>query len=156
MSRMLRQPRISPQAPSAFFADGRAMRPPAPGTVARGHLPLGVASEEEAALLVNPLPVTAPVLARGRRAFQDRCALCHGPLGTGQGSLGAAYGATPANLQSRALREAPDGKLYWTLVNGKDAMPGQGKDLDVDTRWAVVHYVRALQRAQNARDEDLP
>ena len=113
-------------------------------------------SEAEAALLVNPLPVTAAVLERGRRCFQVRCALCHGPLGHGQGSLGPAYGAQPADLHTEAIRAYPDGRLYWTLVMGKDAMPGQGKELDHDQRWAVVHYLRALQRAQQARPEDLP
>jgi len=34
-------------------------------------------------------------------------------------------------------------------------MPAYAADLSVDQRWAVVHYVRALQRAQNAKDEDL-
>ena len=156
ISHLLRQPRVKPQAPSPLFADGRAMRVPVAGTVARGHLPLGVQSEAEAALLVNPLPVTAAVLERGRRCFQVRCALCHGPLGHGQGSLGPAYGAQPADLHTEAIRAYPDGRLYWTLVMGKDAMPGQGKELDHDQRWAVVHYLRALQRAQQARPEDLP
>ena len=38
---------------------------------------------------------------------------------------------------------------------GKNAMPSHAADLSETQRWAVVHYVRALQRAQNAKDEDL-
>jgi len=35
-------------------------------------------------------------------------------------------------------------------------MPSYGADLDDDERWAVVDYVRVLQRALNAKDEDIP
>ena len=38
---------------------------------------------------------------------------------------------------------------------GKNAMPSYAADLDNDDRWAAVHYIRILQRAQNAKDEDL-
>lgn len=156
ITHMLDQPRADAQAASSFFADGRAMRLPVAGTVARGKLPNAPGTQEEAANLVNPLPRTPEVLALGRAAFTVRCALCHGPVGDGVGSLGAAYGAKPANLHAPQFRAYPDGKLHWVIVNGKNAMPSQAADLDQDQRWAVVHYVRALQRAQNAKDEDLP
>lgn len=149
------QPRLNPQAPSTFFRDRHGMQQPVAGTVARGHLPIGVASQEEAAFLVNPLPRTADVFAMGRKAFANRCAVCHGALGNGVGSLTAAYGAKPANLQAQRFREYPDGKIYWAISMGKNAMPSHAADLSETQRWAVVHYVRALQRAQNASDEDL-
>jgi mono/diheme cytochrome c family protein len=152
---MLDQPRLNPQQGTSFFRDGRAMRMPVPGTVARGYLPLGVGSQEEAAALVNPLPRTRAVLERGKAAFIQRCAVCHGPLGTGSGSLTPAYGGTPANLQAEQFRNAPDGKIFWVISKGKKAMPAHEADLTPDQRWAVVHYVRALQRAQNAKDADL-
>lgn len=149
------QPKVNAQQGSAFFADGRAMRLPVTGTVARGHLPLGVKSQDEAASLVNPLPRTPTTLDLGRKVFMDRCAVCHGPLGNGQGSLTAAYGAKPANFHTQQFRDTKDGQIYWVVVNGKNAMPGHAADLTEDQRWAVVHHVRALQRAQNAKDEDL-
>ena len=155
MVHMLEQPRLNPQMADSFFKDGRGMQMPVAGTVARGYLPLAVASQEEAASLVNPLPRTRDVFARGREAFRRRCAVCHGPLGNGVGSLTAAYLAKPANLQARPFLEYPDGKIYWAIVMGKNAMPSHAADLSETERWAVVHYVRALQRAQNAKDEDL-
>jgi len=155
MKYMQDQPRLNAQKPSGFFKDGFGMRLPVPGTVARGHLPLGVASQEEAAQLVNPLPLTKEVLLKGRNAYKNRCEVCHGPVGNGVSSLTAAYGAKPANLQSQQFRDYPDGKIYWAVAVGKNAMPAHAADLDVSQRWAVVHYVRALQRAQNAKDEDL-
>ncbi len=155
MSYMQDQPRLSAQQGSAFFQDGRGMRMPVAGTVARGYLPSATGSQEEAATLPNPVPRTKEVFAIGRAAFSDRCALCHGALGDGVGSLTAAYGAKPANLQAQQFRDYPDGKIYWAIVNGKNAMPGHAADLTEQQRWAVVHYVRALQRAQNAKDDDL-
>ncbi len=155
MSHMQEQPRLDPQSPSQFFRNGIGMRPPVPGTVARNHLPMGVDTQEEAAILVNPLPRTSAVLEEGKRGFTNHCAVCHGPLGNGVPSLTAAYGAKPANLISQQFRDMPDGKVYWTLVRGKGAMPSYAYDLSEKERWAVVHYVRVLQRAQNARPEDL-
>ena len=155
MSHMQDQPRLGAQQGNAFFKDGRGMRMPVQGTVARGYLPLGVATQAEAAAIPNPLPRTQAVFALGKAAFTDRCAVCHGALANGVGSLTAAFNAKPANLQAQQFRDYPDGKIYWVIVNGKNAMPGHAADLTLDQRWAVVHHVRALQRAQNAKDEDL-
>ena len=91
----------------------------------------------------------------GHKVYANRCEVCHGALANGLGSLTAAYGGKPANLQSQQFRDYPDGKLYWAIVNGKNAMPSHAPYLTEQERWAVVHYVRALQRAQNAKDEDL-
>ena len=156
MSHILEQPRLNPQAPSTFFRDGHGMQLPVPGTVARGFLPFPARTPEAAAGMVNPLPVTRAVLARGRSEYQVRCAVCHGALGDGVSTLTAAYGAKPANLLAPANLALSDGRIYGTIVLGKNAMPSYAADLAEDDRWAVVHYVRALQRAQHAKDEDLP
>jgi mono/diheme cytochrome c family protein len=156
VSHMLDQPRLDPQRPSDFFRDGHGMQRPVAGTVARGFLPVRLASPQAAAALVNPLPRTPEVLATGRAQYQVRCALCHGVLGNGIPTLSAAYGAKPANLTTPAVRQDPDGTLYGVIVLGKNAMPSYAADLPEADRWAVIHYLRALQRAQNARDEDLP
>jgi len=156
IAHMLEQPKVNAQEGSSFFTDGRAMRTPVPGTVARGYLPGPVSTQDQAASLANPLPRTREVLALGRKVFMVRCALCHGPLANGVGSLGSAYGGKAANLQAPQFLAYSDGRIHWAIVNGKNAMPSQAADLDPEERWAVVHYVRALQRAQNAKDEDLP
>ncbi len=155
MVNMQDQPRLNAQKPSSFFKDGHGMQRPVAGTVARGHLPTATGKQEEAASLVNPLPRTKEVFEVGRKAYHNRCEVCHGALGNGVGSLTAAYGGKPANLQAQQFRDYPDGKIYWAIVNGKNAMPSHAADLTDAQRWSVVHYVRALQRAQNAKDEDL-
>jgi mono/diheme cytochrome c family protein len=152
---MQNQPKLVPQKASAFFTDGHGMQLPVGGTVARGHMPYPFATPEEAAALVNPLPRTREVLETGRKAWNNHCTVCHGVLGDGVPTLTAAYGAKPANLQARAFRDSPDGTLYHVIMVGKNAMPSYAADLTEEERWAIVHYVRVLQRAQNARDEDL-
>jgi mono/diheme cytochrome c family protein len=152
---MLDQPRLDPQRENSFFKDGAGMRMPVPGTVARGHLPFTVPSQEEAAALANPLPRTGNVLKKGRQAFATYCSVCHGILGNGVPTLTSAYGAKPANLLSQQIRDDQDGKIYYVIMLGKNAMPSYAADLSEDERWSVVHYVRVLQRALNAKDEDV-
>ena len=151
------QPKLNAFRESSFFADGRGMRPAVAGTVARGHLPPAFATPEEAGILLsNPLPLTQALSERGRRVFNDHCAICHGTVGNGVPLLSRAYGGKPGNFLSNEIRARPDGHYFGVLMLGKNAMPGYAADLDEDDRWAAVHYIRILQRAQNAKDEDLP
>jgi mono/diheme cytochrome c family protein len=155
MVHMLDQPRLSPQRESAFFRDGFGMRPPVEGTVARGHLPYPFRTQDEAAALVNPLPRSAEVLKLGKKVFTNHCAVCHGALGDGTPTLTQAYGAKPANLIAKNIAEVPDGKIYHAIAAGKSAMPSYAADISEDERWAAAHYVRVLERSQNATEEDL-
>jgi mono/diheme cytochrome c family protein len=156
MLHMHNQPKLNAFRESAFFADGRGMRPSVAGTVARGHLPQAFATPEEAGtLLSNPLPLTQSVAERGRKVFNDHCAICHGTVGNGVPLLSRAYGGKPGNFLSNEIRARPDGHYFGVLMLGKNAMPSYAADLDKDDRWAAVHYIRILQRAQNAKDEDL-
>jgi mono/diheme cytochrome c family protein len=155
MKHMQDQPRLNAQKGSTFFKDGHGMQLPVAGTVARGYLPTATGTQDAAATLVNPLPRTRDVFALGHKVYANRCEVCHGAIGNGVGSLTAAYGGKAANLQAQQFRDYPDGKIYWAIVNGKNNMPSHAPYLSESERWAVVHYVRALQRAQNAKDEDL-
>jgi mono/diheme cytochrome c family protein len=150
------QPKLNAFRESGFFADGRGMRPAVTGTVARGHLPPAFATPEEAGILLsNPLSLTQAIAERGRRVFNDHCAICHGTVGNGVPLLSRAYGGKPGNFLSNEIRARPDGHYFGVLMLGKNAMPSYAADLDTDDRWAAVHYIRILQRAQNAKDEDL-
>jgi mono/diheme cytochrome c family protein len=156
MIRVHDQPKLNAFHESSFFADGRGMRPAVAGTVARGHLPAAFKTPEEAGkLLSNPLPLTQRTAERGRKVWNDHCAICHGVVGDGVALLSRAYGGKPANLLANSVRQQPDGYLYGVIMLGKNAMPSYAPDLDESDRWSVVHYVRILERSQNAKDEDL-
>jgi cytochrome c553 len=156
MTHMLNQPRLDPQQESNFFKDGFGMRMPAAGTIARGHIPYTIKNQDDASMLANPLPRSEPVLKKGREDFMTFCSVCHGVLGDGKTSLTTAYGAKPANLDSQTFRDYKDGKIYHVIVMGKNSMMPYSSELGEDERWSVVHYIRALQRAYDAKDEDIP
>jgi mono/diheme cytochrome c family protein len=156
MVHMHDQPKLNAFRTSGFFADGRGMKPAVAGTVARGHLPPAFSKPEEAGqILANPVALTKQLAARGRKVFNDHCAVCHGTVGDGVALLSRAYGAKPGNFMTADMQKQPDGYIYGVLMLGKNAMPSYAADLDESDRWAVVHYVRILQRSQNAKDEDL-
>ncbi|MDM7997871.1 MAG: DUF3341 domain-containing protein [Acidobacteriota bacterium] len=155
MVHMLEQPRLDPQQSSGFFRDNFGMRMPVAGTVMRESPPYTIANEDTAQELVNPLPRTESVLRQGKQAYAHYCLVCHGMLGDGALTLTAAYGAKPANLVSKSMMALEDGRIYHTIMAGKNAMPAYVSDLNENERWAAVHYVRVLQRALNAKESDI-
>ena len=156
------QPKHRPQAASDFFADGRSDRTPAARTVARGmlrdddHLHLGKAADGSfAAKLPAAVAVDFALLERGRDRYQVFCAPCHGSLGDGNGMTKRyGMGATPTFHDPR-LRTMPDGEIFNTITNGKNTMMPYADKLSPEDRWAVVAFVRALQRAQQGTVADV-
>lgn len=103
-----------------------------------------------------PFPVTMATLERGRERYQIQCAVCHGATGAGNG-IATKYGLVGvANLHQQRLRDMTDGEIYNTIANGKNTMLGYGGVIQVPDRWAIVAYLRALQRSQNATLNDVP
>lgn len=161
---MKRQPKYRPQADSKFFADGRADRQPVEHTVMRGmlreddHLNRG---KDTAGAFARGFPVALTVdlkfLERGRDRYAIYCLPCHGAVGDGQGiTKQYGMGATPTYHDDR-LRKMPEGEIFNTITVGspnKNMLPYADK-LAPEDRWAVVAYVRALQRAQQGTVADV-
>ncbi len=179
------QPKYEAQAASALFPDGRATRPAVPGTVAVGELSdddhfylgyrgePGAAAEEQGAAgdqreYFDTFPPQVQgrldeLMYRGRERFGIYCAPCHGLLGDGQGmtSLRALERqepdwVLPTSVHSGNVRAQPVGQLFHTITNGLGKMPAYAAQIPVEDRWAIVLYLRALQRSQNASIEDVP
>jgi mono/diheme cytochrome c family protein len=53
------------------------------------------------------------------------------------------------------VRTWPDGAVYHVISEGQNVMPGYAAQIGRDDRWAVVHYLRVLQRAHFAKESDL-
>ncbi len=102
-----------------------------------------------------PFEVTPEVMARGQERFLINCAVCHGATGNGKGVTSNYGWPNIANYHDKRIVEMADGEIYNTITNGKNTMMGYGANLSVEDRWAIVSYVRALQRAQNAKLEDV-
>lgn len=160
---MDQQQRFDAQEANRFFEDGRAMRRPVAGTVARGFLKEDVEFWEgrtETGSFVESIPmdVTMELMERGRDRYDVYCSVCHGLSGDGNGIIMTGdYGYVQApTYHSDFLRAEPDGYLYDVVRNGVRTMWGYGQQVPAADRWAIVAYVRALQRSQHAAESDVP
>ncbi len=103
-----------------------------------------------------PIPVTGELMERGKQRFNITCAMCHGPTAAGNG-ITKQYGlATVVTLQDERIRKMADGEIFNTITNGKNTMLAYGPNIIVADRWAIIAYLRALQRSQNATEADVP
>lgn len=103
-----------------------------------------------------PMAVTPQFMLRGEQRFNINCAVCHGPTAAGNG-IAKQYGlATVASLQDERIRNMPDGEIFNTITHGKNTMMSYGPNVTVQDRWAIIAYLRALQRSQNATIGDVP
>jgi mono/diheme cytochrome c family protein len=176
---MVRQNKVRPQTPSELFPDHYASRPYPENTVAHtapykvngevvtvdgqpvyayedtpmttGHVP-GKTNFVE----LNPLPITRQLLERGQQRYQINCLPCHGPLGDGKGITSKFGMSGMANFHDQRLVNMPDGEIFNTITHGKNLMGPYGANVVVEDRWAIIAYVRALQRSQLASVEDVP
>jgi mono/diheme cytochrome c family protein len=103
-----------------------------------------------------PLPVTRELMERGQQRFNITCAMCHGASAAGN-VITKQYGlATVISLQDDRIRKMSDGEIFNTITNGKNTMMPYGPNLVVADRWAIIAYLRALQRSQHAAIADVP
>jgi len=166
------QPRYRAQDPSELFADQRAMRPFPDGTVPRGqrsldeHLQFGLGEDGWATTFPDEVPLNRATLQRGRERFNIYCSPCHGESGDGRGmvalraqelmEVGKATWVMPTAFHDPTVLEKPVGNLFNTITNGIRTMPAYGPQIPVKDRWAIVAWVKALQRSQVATWDDLP
>lgn len=170
------QAKYQPQGENHFFPDERDDRPVVPGTVVRGYgwnLPEVFSSDIEYMPAQNPglfsgknqnnewleefpIEVTHELMELGQKKFNMFCYLCHGKSGDGNG-ITRQYGmvATSSYHDERLIKMA-HGEIFNTITNGKGQMGAYGSKLTPKERWAVIAYVRALQRAYTATIEDVP
>jgi mono/diheme cytochrome c family protein len=154
---MMVQNKLKAEQPSDFFKDGIGMRRPVEGTVARGFLPYpyaGMNADSVPRFLINPLPATKEVIARGKERFLTFCSPCHGNFARGDSRLQGQF-PNPPTLHSDLVRSWPDGRIYHIITEGQNAMPSYAAQIPREDRWAIIHYLRVLQRAQNAKESDL-
>ncbi len=160
---MENQEKYKPQSSSPLFSDGRSNRRPPAGVVARGHLkdndilntgftPAGLYTGK------NPLPVSEELLKTGQARFNTYCTPCHDKQGTGKGIV-ALRTVTwqPSNLIEDRVKGLADGDIFDTITNGRRSMPAYKFQIQsIQDRWAIVAYVRALQRAASGTMDEVP
>ena len=155
---MDRQAKLRPQTGNEFFGDKLSSQLPVAGTVARGsawqdsptntgRLP-GPGTNWVQTI---PIQVNAQLMARGRERFDIHCAPCHGQAGDGKGittKFGMAIIADLHDVTTRKVPQQADGEIFHTISYGKGLMQGYAPNVSIDDRWAIVAYVRALQRSR--------
>lgn len=160
---MEKQEKYKPQSASPLFSDGRSNRRPPTGVVARGHLrdndilntgftPAGLYAGK------NPAPITADLLKTGQARFNTYCTPCHDKQGTGKGIVALrTITWQPSNLIEDRVMNLADGDIFDTITNGRRSMPAYKYQIQsVQDRWAIVAYVRALQRAASGTVDEVP
>ena len=158
---MKKQDKYKAQAAGQFFADGRASRRPVDDTVSQelytANAPQATGVEENGTYVArNPLPLTKETLERGQQRFNIYCAPCHDRTGTGRGVVPAKAVWVPGNLHDPRMVGMVDGEIYHVATFGRRSMPGYRFQVNEHDRWAIVAYVRALQRASLATAADVP
>lgn len=104
--------------------------------------------------LVDPLPVTPAVLGTGRKLFNTYCIVCHGARADGLGYI-VPHMTQPPPLIAGAPLLFTDGRIFSIMTSGQGNMPPYQNLLQTQQRWAIVHYVRVLQRAANPTAADI-
>jgi len=150
------QEKLVVQETAPQFENNSSMQEPVKGTVARGFIPYPYKDKPEEAgkLLVNPLIPNEENLAVGEEKYNVFCSPCHGYLGAGDSRLNEQF-PNPPSLHSEKLRNWTDGRIYHVIAEGQNIMPAYRYQLNRQERWAVVNYIRVLQRSLNAKETDL-
>jgi len=162
---MREQPKYDTQGESAFpgFKDGRVERRPVPGTIARNS-PLKLENPafytgqvNGMYIAENPLGITPETLHLGQMRFDTYCEPCHGAAGTGKGIVNARVPTwIPSNLVDDRVKGFSDGDLFDVITHGRRSMPAYRYQITEHDRWAIIAYVRALQRTTSGSINDVP
>jgi len=137
--------------------------PAAEDKPAEGEAPGQPEEPEPNWVKIAPITVTKATLERGRQRYNIYCSVCHGLAGDGDGlvsqralQLEQPTWIPPTNLHTDYLLTQPDGKLYNTITHGIRKMKGYGDQIPAEDRWAIVTYVRALQKTRTGTPEEIP
>jgi mono/diheme cytochrome c family protein len=93
-------------------------------------------------------------MAEGKAKYDIFCTVCHGAAGDGNG-VTKPYGVLAASYHDDRLRSVEDGYIFDVIQNGKGLMLPLNDRISPEESWAIVLYVRALQRSQNADAKEL-
>ncbi len=165
----VKEPAAVEQEPTPATAAGETQpvgetQPAAGPTAPQAAATPAAAGEPNYAWLTEfPMEATEELFALGKKKYEINCAVCHGFAGYGDGlvsqratNLAQGYWVQPTSMHEERIQQQALGRIYYTITNGKGKMASYASSLTPKERWAVVLYVRALQRSQNASLEDVP
>lgn len=160
--------RLKPYEQVNFFDDKSSARVPPAGTVARSQArtdePLYYGTQNGKMVTYNPIVQSEgktpkdrlAILQRGQERYNIYCQPCHGLAGYGDGMIQKRGFSTPTSYHIDRIKNAPDGYIFDVITNGYGAMYSYAARVPTRDRWAIVAYIRALQRSQDAKPGDVP
>jgi len=101
--------------------------------------------EEAEKVLTNPLPSSELALKKGEHLYTTFCTVCHGPDAKGGGSIVDVF-PRPPDITVSTYKSRADGFFFHRITFGSALMPSYGHAISPDERWAIVHYLRTLQK----------
>ena len=122
----------------------------AEGNHSGGHAGAHWMAPEAATAIVNPVQFDATSINRGKKAYFQYCASCHGAKADGNGAAGANLKPKPANLSVMAGMH-PDGDFAWKIKNGRGAMPAWKSVLSDKQVWDLVNYIKSLKASGQSK-----
>ena len=167
------QPKYKAQRENPIFEDGRATRPQVDETVAVGelrdddHFYRGKINGAFARTFPSEVSFDEATMTRGRERFGIYCTPCHGFTGDGNGMVAMRAAelrersdyqgswVAPTNLTQDSIKMQPVGQLFETITHGVRNMPAYGSQIVPADRWAIVLYLRALERSRTASVDDV-
>jgi mono/diheme cytochrome c family protein len=145
-------PVSEPAVPAADSAPA-PVAPPAPAA----------AAPEKPWITELPIEANEENMKLGELKFQIYCATCHGYAGFGDGlvhkradALAQGTWLPPTSMHIDRVKAQPVGKIFNTISKGQGKMAGYANAITPKERWAIVLYVRALQRSRDAKLDDIP
>jgi mono/diheme cytochrome c family protein len=155
------QPKVRPQTASTFFYDGMSMRQPVLGTIPIGGLKEDTAfftgrGPDGKVVATVPVTVDEALLERGRQRYVIYCQPCHDARGDGKGILFQRGNIPTASFHQEKILKYPDGFMFEIITNGLALMPAYRWSIPPADRWAIIAYIRELERQRLATAKDAP
>lgn len=155
------QKKFKPQRSTDLFPDSRESRVPPEGTIARGHMleqdVFNTGMDGKLYVGKSPVKATEAVLEEGHWRFNTYCSPCHDETGLGRGMVPKRWPAwQPQNLMEDRILEMADGDIFNVITYGRRTMPPYGFQNRPEDRWAIIAYLRVLQRAAHGTMNDVP
>jgi len=141
----------------AVKAQEERMRVPPVGTIPRGFTPYPYGKDDgdiAGVSLKNPLKATEDNFLIGQERYNTFCVVCHGETGDGDGYIVPKF-PRPPTLLSKKVADWSDGRMFHVITKGQNLMPSYAVQVAEKDRWAIIYYVRALQRAGKPSKADI-
>lgn len=147
---MMDQVSIKAQDWDPKHPDVPQMRMPPENSVMRGQPVYKYKNNPDAAeKQPNPLAgnMSPEVLKLGQHNYEIYCSVCHGDKGQNDGTVTPKLAVKPRVLASPEVKAYSDGRIFYAITAGRGVMgPYQGQIPNEKARWAIVNYVRTLQK----------